>query len=51
MAKCFQCHAETELHIAGLPVCIRCMEAVEKGYKPPARDESEDRKLEQTKAN
>jgi hypothetical protein len=32
MARCSKCDAETELHIGGVPVCLRC----EEQFQPPA---------------
>jgi hypothetical protein len=27
MARCYQCHGETELHIAGFAICLKCADS------------------------
>ncbi len=31
MAKCFRCDAETKLYSNGVPICVPCDDALEKG--------------------
>ena len=35
MAKCVSCGAETQLFAAGVPVCLKCVEARDKDEQKP----------------
>jgi len=39
-APCAFCGTETQLYDQGVPICLRCVEAREKGQKPPKREPS-----------
>jgi len=40
-ALCSICGTETQLYDHGVPVCVQCIEALGKGQKPPAREQSQ----------